>query len=60
MKTPKIGDKVTVTDGSSDGHTGVIVAIKSKTCVRIKRDADGVLVDVSSFEVTNESSSNRH
>jgi ribosomal protein L24 len=48
---PKIGDKVTVTDGSSDGHTGTIVAINSKTSVRIKRDADGVEVDVSSYYV---------
>lgn len=47
----KVGDRVTVTDGSSDGHTGTIIAIKSKTCVRIKRDADGIEVDVSNFYV---------
>lgn len=53
MNTPEVGDRLTVIDGSSDGHTGTIVAIKSKTCVRIKRDADGVEVDVSNFSVHN-------
>lgn len=44
----KIGDKVMVTDGSSDGHTGVVIKINSKTSVRIKRE-DGKEVDVSNF-----------
>lgn len=51
MNKVKIGDKVTVTDGSSDGHTGTVIAIKSNTCVRIKRDFDGVEVDVSNYAV---------
>lgn len=53
MKTEKakVGDRVTVTDGSSDGHTGTVIAVKSKSCVRIKRDADGIEVDVSNFYI---------
>ena len=45
----QIGDKVIVTDGSSDGHTGRIVAINSPTSIRIERDADGIEVEVSNF-----------
>lgn len=47
---PKINDKVVVTDGSSDGHTGTIIAIKGKT-VRIRRDADNQEVDVANFVI---------
>ena len=46
MRNAKVGDKVTVIDGSSDGHTGTVIALKQKACVRIKRDADGVEADV--------------
>ncbi len=42
---PKIGDKVTVTEGSSEGHVGTVIAIKQKGVVRIKRDVDGVECD---------------
>jgi hypothetical protein len=38
--------RVLVTDGSSDGHTGVVIEQKPKGWVRIKRDADGVEVDI--------------
>lgn len=47
---PYIGAKVTVTDGSSDGHTGRIVAIWP-TNIRIVRDADGIEVDVVNYFV---------
>lgn len=47
----RLGDKVIVVDGSSDGHTGVIVAINNETSIRIKRDADGLEVDVSVLNV---------
>ena len=50
MLSIKVGDRVIVTDGSSDGHTGIVIALKQKTCIRIKRDADGVEVDVWYYE----------
>lgn len=47
---PYIGAKVTVTDGSSDGHTGKVIAIWP-TNIRIVRDADGIEVDVVNYFV---------
>lgn len=46
-----LGCRVVVTDGSSDGHTGTVVAVLSRTCVKIRRDADGVEVTVSNFYI---------
>ncbi len=57
--TPNLGDRVTVTDGSSDGHTGEVVLVyphegAARQCVRIRRDADGVFVDVRDFYIHHE------
>lgn len=49
-QAPRVGCRVMVTDGSSDGHTGICITIKS-TCIRIKRDADGIEVDVSNYYI---------
>ena len=51
MSKGKIGDRVNVTDGSLDGHTGVILSVDDHGGIRIKRDADGVEVRVSSYSV---------
>ena len=48
--TVKIGDHVLITDGSSDGHTGIITDVK-QTSIRVKRDLDGKEVTVSHFEI---------
>lgn len=51
----KVGDRVTVTDGSSDGHRIHTVPIMlTFPRIRIKRDADGVEVDVASYHIHEE------
>lgn len=50
MKTPKVGDKVTVTDGSSDGHIGIILAIYKNGSIKIRR-GDGIETVVSCYYV---------
>lgn len=47
----KLGDRVIVTDGSSDGHTGIVIAVKQNGCIRVKRDADGVEIDVWNYSL---------
>jgi ribosomal protein L24 len=42
----KIGDKVVVVEGSSDGHIGKVIRVEPNGRIRIVRDADGVEVDL--------------
>lgn len=42
----KIGDRVVVIEGSSDGHDGVVLKVNPNGWIRIRR-GDGVEVDLS-------------
>lgn len=50
MNNVKIGDKVFVTEGSSYGHTGVVIEIKNNKAIVILRDYDKLEVTVSNYE----------
>jgi len=41
----KTGQRVTIIEGSSDGHTGIVIEVKQKNRIKVKRDAGGI-VDV--------------
>ena len=43
--TAKRGDLVIAVEGSSDGHTGIVIDVTPQG-VRIKRDADGACVHI--------------